>query len=156
MNRRAPFLICLAIGLGVFAGCASSTVRNQDVAEIRITDTLVGGNLEVSPSLLRIKPGQKVTWANSTNFDIQIQFDSEKVESISERPFLIRSLSTAQGKFEAPGTYSYTLVFSSSKTFGRMTGTILVEDSNPQNKPFQQEAPESSPEETPDHEPYII
>lgn len=148
---RILVLIWMAASLAPAVGCAALSARGSEEAEIRISDTLVGGNPEISPPLLKVRPGQRVVWSNNTNYQIQIQFEPDQAGAISERPSFIHPLSVAGGKFEEAGSYTYTLVFSSSKNFGRVTGTIVVESPDP---PREKTAP-APPEEAP-AEPQII
>lgn len=112
-----------------FTACASISAREK-TPEIQIVGSVVGADITLNPPLLKIEPGQNVTWTNQTTYEIQINFDSD--QAAEGRPSLIRPFSAVRGKFDHEGTYSYTLVYSSSKTFGRVTGTIVV--GNPQQK----------------------
>ena len=148
MRRRRDLFIFLLLLSG--GGCASWQGREGVWPEIQISDTSTGGSLELSPPLLTIEPGERVVWINHTTYEIQIEF--EPGEKIQERPFFISPFSRAVGRFDREGTYSYTLTFSSSRTFGRVKGSIIV-----QNKPSEKGTPEAPPtEETPDTDAYII
>lgn len=141
---RAFFLTMFV--LASFTACASMSAR-EATPEIRISGSVVGADIQLSPPLLRVQPGQNVTWTNHTNYEIQINFESDQA---GERPSLIRPFSAVRGKFDQEGTYSYTLVYSSSKTFGRVTGTIVVgnppqRERSPQRKPKEVLPPEENP-----------
>lgn len=132
--------------------------------EIRIVGSVVGAAIELNPPILRIEPGQKVVWSNHTTYDLQINF--EPGDADPGRPSFIPKLSSVPSKFEKAGTYSYTLIYSSSKTFGRVTGTIVVggesEESAPDKAPREREPeddelrPKFPQEEHPGNEPFII
>jgi hypothetical protein len=135
-----------------FTSCASISTR-EATSEIRISREMMGAGLELSPLLLRVEPGQKVT--NQTTYEIQINFESE--EPIEEAPSLIQPFSAVRGRFDREGTYSYTLIYSSSKTFGRVTGTIVVGNPRQKERPLPRRPKEFlPPEETPDTLPDII
>ncbi len=148
--KAFSLVICILVS---FTSCASMSAR-EAASEIRISGSVVGADIQVSPPLLRVEPGQNVTWTNNTNYEIQINFESDQTD---ERPSLLRPFSAVRGKFEQEGTYSYTLVYSSSKTFGRVTGTIVV-GNPPQRERSPQRRPKEvlPPEETPGTLPEII
>jgi plastocyanin len=136
-----------------FTACASMSAREK-IPEIQIAGSVVGAEITLNPPLLIIEPGQKVTWTNQTTYEIQINFDSD--QTAEDRPSFIRPFSAVRGKFEHEGTYSYTLVYSSSKTFGRVTGTIIV--GNPHQEEPLPKRPQDRvpPEKIPDTLPEII
>lgn len=154
MMRKLLF-VWAAVSLGAVIGCASLSTRNSEEITIRISNKALSGDLELNPSLLKVKPGQRVIWSNNTKYNIRVQFEPETAESMSERPFFIAPLGAARGKFEAEGDYSYTVIFSSDKIFGEVTGTVVVEDPDPQDAP-DEIAPEHSPSEETPADPYII
>ena len=148
-------LFCLTTFILVsFTGCASMSAR-EVIPEIRIVEGIEGASIELSPSLLKIEPGQKFTWTNRTTYEIQINFDPD--QTAADRPSLIRPFSTVGGKIDQEGTYSYTVVYSSAKTFGKVKGTIVVgnprEKMEPRPKTPKERVP---PEEIPDTLPEII
>jgi plastocyanin len=154
MMRKLLF-VWVAISFGAVIGCASLSTRNSEEITIRISNKALSGDLELTPSLLKVKPGQRVVWSNNTKYNIRVQFEPETAESMSERPFFISPLGVARGKFEAEGDYSYTVIFSSDKIFGQATGTVVVEDPGHQDAPHEI-APEHFPSEETPADPYII
>lgn len=160
MIRRTDFLLhqsgflTFLLILFLFAGCASFSVDQNHRAQIKISDGSMGSGLEVNPPVLKIEPGETVSWNNLTSYDLRIQI--EPTSPASDQPSFISPLTTVEAKFEEAGTYSYTLLFSTDKTFGRVTGTIVVGDPRP-SPPFEEEQHESPPRERiPDTEPFII
>ncbi|MFY9271186.1 MAG: hypothetical protein WAO55_15695 [Candidatus Manganitrophaceae bacterium] len=142
-----PILIALA-----FSGCLSLTVLRDRAAEISISNSDLGGGIEVDRPVLRILPGEKVVWKNMTTYDLQLN-----VEPDLKHPSFISPFSTGEASFNTPGTYSYTLLFSSAKTFGRVTGTIVVENPQPDRPPDENQEPEIlPPDQMPETEPFII
>ena len=151
-GMKAFYLTILVL---VSLTACASIPSGQTTPEIRISGSVVGAELEVNPPLLQIQPGQKVIWTNQTMYEIQINFDSD--QSTGERPSLIRPLSAVRGQFDQEGTYSYTLVYSSSKTFGRVTGTIVVGNPRQKETPLPRKPREVfPPEEIPGNLPDII
>ncbi len=150
-GRRFLTSLLLLVLLG---GCASFSVDPEHKTEIRISNGAMGSGLEINPSILKIKPGETVSWSNFTTYDLQIQI--EPALRVSDQPSFISPFATVENKFEEAGTYAYTLIFSTDKTFGRVTGTIVVGDRQP-GPPLKREQPESPPRERiPDTEPFII
>lgn len=145
----APILLLVFL-----TGCASFTVDQNDKAQIRISNGAMGSGLELNPPILKIEPGETVSWSNFTTYDLRIQI--EPASPASDPPSFISPFTTVEKKFEEAGSYDYTLVFSTDKTFGRITGTIVVGD-RPASPPLKRDRPESPPRERiPDTEPFII
>lgn len=120
------------VALVMLTACASMPVHEQ-TQEIRISGTALGASIELTPPALQIEPGQRVVWINHTNYDLQINFDPGHFAG--EHPSFIPAFSSARGLFDEEGTYSYTLVYSAPKTFGRVTGTIVVGNPRPKEGP---------------------
>lgn len=151
-NRRGGLLSSILL-LVLLNGCASFPVDQDQKAQIRISNGAMGSGLEISPPVLKIEPGEIVSWNNFTTYDLRIQI--EPSSPASDQPSFISPFMTVEKKFEEEGTYAYTLLFSTDKTFGRVTGTIVVGDRQP-GPPIEKQ-PESSPRERiPDTEPFII
>lgn len=161
MSHRTAFLSHRMKGFPAFlllfvllTGCASFTVDQKDKAQIRISNGAMGSGLELNPPVLKIEPGETVSWSNFTTYDLRIQI--EPAAPASDQPSFISPFLTVEKKFEEAGSYDYTLVFSTDKTFGRITGTIVVGD-RPTSPPHKREQPESpSRERIPDTEPFIL
>jgi plastocyanin len=153
MKRANAFYLTIFV-LASFTACASISTR-EAAPEIRISPEVMGAGLELNPLLLRVEPGQKVTWTNQTTYEIQINFESDP--PVEGHPSLIRPFSAVGGSFDREGTYSYTLVYSSSETFGRVTGTIVVGNPRQKERSLPRRPKEFlPPEETPDTLPDII
>jgi plastocyanin len=135
------------------AACASMPAR-EAAQEIMISGSVEGAEIQLNPPLLRIDPGQKVIWTNRTDYEIQINLESDS--SSGDRLSLIRPFSAVRGTFDREGTYSYTLVYTSSKTFGKVTGTIIVGNPPHRERPLPRKPKEALPEETPGMLPEII
>lgn len=161
MIRRARFLSHRRRGfpasfllIVLLTGCASFTVDRDHRAQIHISNGEMGTGLEVHPPLLKIEPGETVSWNNLTTYALQIRIESNS--PASDQASFISPFTTVEIKFEEAGTYGYTLFFSTDKTFGRVTGTIVVGD-RPPSAPLEKQQPESPPrEKIPDTEPFII
>ena len=153
-GKIAAFYLSLFVFVSL-AACASMSAPREAVPEIMISGSAIGAEIQVSPPLLKVDPGQKVVWTNRTNYEILINFESES--SGGDRPSLIRPFSAVRGTFDREGTYSYTLVYTSSKTFGKITGTIVVGNPPEREKSLPRRPKEvSPPEETPGALPEII
>ncbi|MBI3802662.1 MAG: hypothetical protein HY282_02740 [Nitrospirae bacterium] len=153
LRGKGILLCCLLIA--VLSGCASlSPSRHEGTARIEIASPGIGGGLELFPSLVTIAPGEKVSWHNQTTYDLQINIDPD--ESSEKRPAFISHNATVETVFAEPGTYSYTLFFSSAKTFGQATGKIVVEDPNRRPAPSDRDRERPPQERIPDSEPYIL
>jgi plastocyanin len=142
--------------LFIITGCSSIQGRGDSVhpgngfteRPIRISTAVFGSNIIVSPPILNIAPGEGVVWINQTAHNVRINFGADTV--MTERPFVIPRHSTVRERFHKVGTYSYTLLFSSSKTFGKVSGEIVVgetglQDHLPSNIPDNGDSPESPP-----------
>lgn len=152
-RRKRGFLTSILL-LALLTGCASFSVDPDRPAQIRISNGAMGSGLEINPPVLKIKPGETVSWSNFTTYDLQIQI--ERASPTSDQPSFISPFTTVETKFEEAGTYRYTVIFSTDKTFGRATGTIVVGD-RPPNPPIEKQQPQSPPRERiPDTEPFII
>jgi plastocyanin len=152
-HRRRGGLLSSILLLVLLTGCASLSVNQGQKAQIQILNGAMGSGLEVSPSILKIEPGETVFWNNLTTYDLRIQIEPSL--PASDQPSFISPFTTVEKKFEEAGTYAYTLLFSTDKTFGRVTGTIVVGDRRP--SPPIEKRPESPPRErVPDTEPFII
>ncbi|MFQ5780634.1 MAG: hypothetical protein ACE5HN_07595 [Nitrospiria bacterium] len=162
--RRFPRMLRIIISIfflaAVFA-CASVPVRNPSAlsgvggggGQIRISNAPIGASIEISPQRLKIAPGGRVVWINQTTYDVQINFDPD--QTIAGKPSIIPRHSAVRGRFDQIGTFRYTLIFSSSKTFGRVRGTIVVEDPElhrkpPPSQPKEKRAPEGPPDGMPE------
>ncbi len=84
----------------------------------------MGSGLELHPPILKIEPGETVSWNNLTTYHLQIQIEP-KAPAL-DPPSFISPFTTVEMKFEKAGTYSYTLFFSTDQTFGNVIGTIVV------------------------------
>lgn len=148
--------LCLSLFVFIsLAACASISAPREALPEIMISGSVIGAEIQVNPPLLKVDPGQKVVWTNRTNYEIQINFESDS--SSGDRPSLIHPFSAVRGTFDREGTYSYTLVYTSSKTFGKVTGTIVVGNPTEREKPLPKRQKEVlPPEETPGRLPEII
>jgi len=150
-GRGFPTLLLLLV---LLTGCASLTIDQEPKAQIRISNGAMGSGLEISPPILKIKPGETVSWSNFTTYDLQIQIDP--ILPASDPPSFISPFTTIETKFDDAGTYAYTVIFSTDKTFGRVTGTIVVGERRP-SPPFEEQEPVLPPRERiPDREPFII
>lgn len=156
---RGPLLSgkrALLGGLALWAivGCASlSSNPPGEAAQIQIAPSDLGTGLEVHPPVVRIAPGGKVSWTNQTTYDLQINFEPSPSE---KSPAFISQNSSAEMVFDEAGTYSYTLFYSSTKTFGKVTGKIIVQDPNRSPSPFDDEDGQPRRKRIPDSEPQII
>lgn len=140
--------------LVLLTGCASFRADQAYKAQIRISSEASGSGLQINPPILKIEPGGTVSWNNFTTYDLRIQI--EPTLPASDQPSYILPFATVEGKFEKAGTYAYTLIFSTDKTFGRVTGTIVVGD-RPPSPPLEKQPPQPPPRERiPDTEPFII
>ncbi len=152
-RRRRGFLTALLL-IVLLTGCASLAVDRDHRTQIQISNGAMGSGLELHPPLLKIEPGETVSWNNLTTYALQIQIEPNS--PASDQPPFISPFTTVKRKFEEAGTYAYTLFFSTDKTFGRVTGTIVVGD-RPPSPPLEKQQPESPPRERiPDTEPFII
>lgn len=68
-----------------------------------------------NPSIIRIKPGTKVTWTNNNSLPHIVEFDDESSDSLDQGD-------TFEKTFETVGTYEY-----SCSIHPNMTGTVIVE-----------------------------
>jgi len=136
--------------LFVLTACSSLQSRGRPIDSggkpferaIRIYNTVIGSSIALNPPVLQIAPGEGVVWINQTSYDVRINFDAGAV--VHEGPSLIPRHSAVREKFTEAGTYTYTLLFSASKTFGRVNGEIIV--SEPERQPHP-------PSGLPDNEP---
>lgn len=154
-TRSANRFLAAVFLTALLTGCASFKVDPGPKAQIQISNSGIGANLELRPSVLKIEPGETVAWNNLTNYHLEIQIEPDSAAP-APSPF-ISPFTTVEKKFEEAGTYSYTLIFSTEKNFGRITGTIIVGDP-PSKRPLRRkQPPESPPEEKPSEtEPFII
>lgn len=148
LRRKGSFTSILFLIL--LSGCAALSVDQDHKAQIRISNGAMGSGLEISPPILKVEPGETVSWNNFTTYDLQIQIES--ASPTSDRPSFISPFMTVETKFEEAGTYTYTVIFSTDKTFGRVTGTIVVGD--PPSPPHEKRQPPR--ERIPDTAPFII
>ncbi|TAK07641.1 MAG: hypothetical protein EPO39_06140 [Candidatus Manganitrophaceae bacterium] len=154
-RRKVIDLLACSLLIVFLGGCASLKDTRGPRAQIQISNPFSGSGLELHPPVLKIEPGETVAWSNHTTYDLQIRIEPDTASS--DAPFFISPLTTVEKKFEEAGTYSYTLFFSSDKTFGNVTGTIVVGDRSPASPPAEKQRPESPPrEKTPETEPFII
>lgn len=153
IGKSAAFYWAFIVFISLNA-CASMSAR-ESTPEVMISGSVVGADIQLNPPVLKVEPGQKVVWTNRTNYEIQINFESDP--SSGDRPSLILPFSAVRGQFDREGTYSYTLVYTSSKTFGRVSGTIVVGNPPPAEKALPKKPKESSPpQEAPGTLPEVI
>ncbi|MDC4226796.1 MAG: hypothetical protein MPW15_21745 [Candidatus Manganitrophus sp.] len=84
MIHWTPFLLYRMKGsftsilfLIFLTGCASFSVdQNDHKAQIRISNGAMGSGLELNPPILKIEPGETVSWNNFTTYDLRIQIES--------------------------------------------------------------------------------
>ena len=153
IGKAGIFYLAVAIFIS-FNACASMSAR-ESIPEVMISGSVTGADIQLSPPVLKVEPGQKVIWTNRTNYEIQINFESDPANT--DRPSLIPPFSAVRGKFDREGTYSYTLVYISSKTFGRVSGTIIVGNPPPAEKPLPKNPKgPSPPQEAPGTLPEVI
>ncbi|GEM_PF-5020480 len=158
-SRRYPpgkvkgFLTCALLIL-LLQGCASLKGDQGPRAQIQIASGS-GAGIEVRPSTLKIEPGETVAWNNLTTYELQIQIepDAPKLDHSS----FISPFTTVEKTFDEAGTYSYTLFYSTDRTFGRATGTIVVGNPPPERPKRERPQPEPPPRQrTPEMDPSII
>ncbi len=125
------FLVLLSACSSFQGGAFFLSGARPTESPIRISNTVTGTSITVSPPILHLTPGEGVVWINQTMYDVRINFDSDAVEG----PSVIPRHSTVREKFSEVGHYSYTLLFSSSKTFGKVRGEIVVREPEPQHQP---------------------
>lgn len=149
--------LALLVSCSSFPGRGASVHPETALVErpVRISNTVIGSSIMLSPPLLHIAPGESVVWINQTTYDVRINFDADSVVAL--RPSVIPRHSTVRGRFNEVGTYPYTLLFSSSKTFGKVRGEIVVGDPEPRHQPpLNVPDKERSPEGPPVGMPEII
>lgn len=153
--RVARGLLASGLVLLLFSGCASLKTDHGSRTQIQISNKGIGADLELHPSVLKIEPGETVSWNNLTTYHLQIQIEPDP--STANGSSFISPLTTVERKFEEAGTYSYTLLFSTEKAFGRVTGTIVVGEPPSKRPAKEKQGPEPTPDERPsEKEPFII
>ncbi|MFQ5580065.1 MAG: hypothetical protein ACE5FZ_05585 [Nitrospiria bacterium] len=126
-------LVTLA-SCSLFQGRRASIDLEAKISErtIRISNTTIGSGITLNPQVLHLVSGERVAWINQTSYDIRIRFAPDA--GIYEAPSFVPRHSVVRLKVNETGSYPYTLLFSSSKTFGRVNGEIIVNETDPKRQ----------------------
>jgi plastocyanin len=138
-NKR--YLVLGAALLATASGCAGmpTTTRTGMIHEVRFAETM-------SPTNLRILPGDEVRWVNQRNLPVTVEFLGDALSAVScERGFSKRGLTNMRGRlqestsigpndsaslcFTAAGTVTYNARMESAVAGGQTieSGTIRIE-----------------------------
>jgi amicyanin len=118
-NYTIPIIIVVAITIsgGTFLLLRRNGAEETNGIEQPLdANTVVIQNYEFSPSVIRIKQGDTVTWTNRDSVQHNVAHNS------FESPLLRRG-ETYQYTFNAPGTYEY-----HCSPHPYMVGTVIVEE----------------------------
>ncbi len=121
---RPPIFFLLVAAI-LAAGCATHLVHypfSESAHIVSLREESIPSGLVVVPVEINVKVGEPVMWHNHTTFEVQIAFS----EGVEGPPRFIAPLAMAQGAFSVPGRYEYAIRYANARSFGKMSGVVVV------------------------------